>query len=140
MKQYGRARKFKGFTLIELLVVIAVLGILATVLLVNLRGARDHGINGNIISQMSSLSVEGQIYYQQNGNYVGICGTGHHFSEIRNRINSIAEHSTFCSTSSGNQVWKTYIQLNGTPNRYFCVDSLGNAREYASLPGGAVCP
>lgn len=45
----------KGFTLIELLVVIAIIGILATVVIINISGARAKANKASVESNMSTL-------------------------------------------------------------------------------------
>lgn len=48
--------KQKGFTLVELLVVIAIIGILSTVAIINLQGAKDKAEQANVVAALSQLS------------------------------------------------------------------------------------
>ena len=59
----------KGFTLIELLVVVAIIGILASVVLASLSTARGKGKNAAILSELSSMREQAELYYATNGNY-----------------------------------------------------------------------
>jgi prepilin-type N-terminal cleavage/methylation domain-containing protein len=53
----------RGFTLIELLVVIAIIGILASVVLVNLNNARERARNAERISTIDQAKLALQLYF-----------------------------------------------------------------------------
>ena len=58
-----------GFTLIELLVVIAVIGLLASVVLVALNGARLKARDAKRIADLSQISKALELYYNTNNSY-----------------------------------------------------------------------
>jgi len=61
----------KGFTLIELLVVIAIIGLLATIIMINLNNARMKASNTLIISAMVQFHKWHEAYYIENdGHYI----------------------------------------------------------------------
>ena len=59
----------KGFTLIELLVVIAIIGILASIVLVSLNGARQSARDTKRISDMRSATLALELYFADNAEY-----------------------------------------------------------------------
>ena len=71
-----------GFTLIELLVVIFILGILATLIISNLQGARQRARDASKKTELTNLKTALRLYYndyqkypeQDNGIYLPGCG------------------------------------------------------------------
>lgn len=58
-----RANKQKGFTLIELLVVIAIIGLLSSIILASLNGARKKGRDARRLADLKQLQVALELYY-----------------------------------------------------------------------------
>lgn len=65
----------KGFTLIELLVVIAIIGILSTVALTSLNGARRRANDAKRISNLKEMQKAVELYYYTNGSYPNTSGS-----------------------------------------------------------------
>jgi len=61
--------KNKGFTLIELLIVIVILGVLATVTVLAVRGISDRGKTSACDADKKTLQTAAEAYYAQNGAY-----------------------------------------------------------------------
>lgn len=136
MLNMNTRKKQKGFTLIELLVVIAIIGVLATVVLSSLGGARKKAKITATKAAMKSFQKQMEIAMLDNGGN-GYC--------IDNRRRS--DGSCFCHSFSriSRSVYKNsgyYFVCNALPSKYsaaailqianddneldvFCVDSNG---------------
>ncbi len=65
----------QGFTLIELLVVIAIIGILSSIVLASLSGARAKGRDARRISDVKQIQLALELYYDANQKYPTTIGT-----------------------------------------------------------------
>lgn len=70
-----KLKNTRGFTLIELLVVIAIIGILSSVVLASLNGAREGARDSRRQSDLSQLRTAMELYANDNGDYNATVGT-----------------------------------------------------------------
>ena len=80
---FHRKRGSAGFTLIELLVVIAIIGVLSSIVLVSLRGARGKARDAKRKTELDQLQLILEMYFIDNdaypskgGSYWGVCSNG----------------------------------------------------------------
>lgn len=72
----NKSKLVSGFTLIELLVVIAIIGILSGIVYASLHSARLKSKDSAVQTQLSSMRVQAEIYYDlHNNSYSGVCDT-----------------------------------------------------------------
>ncbi len=69
-------KRTQGFTLIELLVVIAIIGVLSTLAIVALGGARQKARDSKRVSDMNQLGRALEVYYSDNGSYPSVITSG----------------------------------------------------------------
>jgi type II secretion system protein G len=70
----NKANLTRGFTLIELLVVVSIIGMLASVVLVSLQGARNKARDIKLIAEVKELQKALELYRLDNGAYPGALG------------------------------------------------------------------
>lgn len=160
--------KLQGFTLIELLVVITIIGILASIVVVNLNSARGKGQDTAIKEQMSQIRAQSSLYYDDNYGYSksgqsqspldGVNCTDNNnpdtffadpdFQRSAQAIQRNSGEIPTCYMTASNdatspsQSWAMTAKLKTSTNKW-CVDSYGSAFEVSTEPtvvdGGYKC-
>ena len=140
----------RGFTLIELLVVISIIGILASIVLIQFPGAVSKARDSRAISALSQLRVQASILATIEQNYAKVkCTIGLVDGKrvcsacdeaIKNLCQDVEDNTKNDLSILGNNDNSGYcavVQLDGS-GKYFCVDGSSDgtlhAREYDVLP------
>lgn len=120
----------KGFTLVEMMIVIAIIGILTSMVLVGLGGARDRARDARIQSNMNNLRLIAEMRYAADLNYdrvkIDDQSEIEKLSEDVFRNNGKERISIFRDPATKSQKYCASTPLK-TEGYYFCVDSEGNA-------------
>jgi prepilin-type N-terminal cleavage/methylation domain-containing protein len=157
-----------GFTLIELLVVIAIIGILSAVVLASLSTARDKGTDAAIISNLTTIQTQAELYYSNGSTYgqqisTGNCRPGNIDGMFRTTaplgdpvvlrtitatesmngpITGPTSGGMRCGVNSNGGLYAVQSPLVTDPSKYWCVDSSGNSGQSSTELGLGewVCP
>lgn len=102
----------KGFTLLELLVVIGIIGLLASILVINLTGARRRARDTKRIADIRNLQTASEDYYGKKGKYPALISDLVTDGQIPNwPLDPLAPAGTVCSANSD----ICYFYANFTP-------------------------
>ena len=122
--------KKKGFTLIELLVVISIIGLLASIVLVSLSGARNRAKDARIIVDMGQLRSVAEIHLGNTGAYTNLC-TITDVTTLRTDITNQGGRYYLCPTPSAT-AYCIEVLLNN--NKWWCVDSALRSQQSSGNP------
>ena len=141
MRKYTK----RGFTLIELLVVIAVIGILSSIVLVSLAGARDKARDAKIQSDVGQIRPLAEMINDTDSAYTlledpavdGTLNLGHatYGGQLGVLESDIAVQGGAVVCQASGQNYCVYSVLNvGT--RWYCADATGQAGTFTVDPAG----
>ncbi len=138
----------KGFTLIELLVVIAIIGMISTIVLVNVRGSKAEAQDANIQSSMHQARNAAEMsYIDNNESYTAVCdeaddtlsNTGE-FGHLEQAImKDNGGKAVKCFESADKRDFAVSSPLVAKSGQHWCVESAGLSMEIDNAITSAVC-
>ena len=114
----------KGFTLIELLVVIAIIGILSSIVLVALRGAKNKAKDARLITDMSQVRSVAELVYD--GDYDALANDPDYGTLQADLTGTeLGSQTLTLNVEAGLGRYCAQVTLNESGS--YCVDSAGYA-------------
>jgi general secretion pathway protein G len=102
MKTYIKNKA--GFTLIELLVVVAIIGLLSSIVLASLNGARAKARDAVRKSDLGQISIALELYYNEYGGYPSSAGPNNSY-RVTNSIGTDANFKKFLPSIPKDPSW-----------------------------------
>jgi prepilin-type N-terminal cleavage/methylation domain-containing protein len=137
--------KHNSFTLIELLVVVAIIGILSSVVIVNITSARNKAKDNAIKANLNQMVKAGELWLSDHTDYSGFCSNnncaagGTDWRNICLGIKSQNGNTTVtCNINPTNDAWCASSNL-ATSGRSYCVDSKATFKDNAFCDQNFVC-
>ncbi len=124
----------KGFTLIELLVVVAIIGVLATIVLTSLSGARKKGQDARTIETMAQIRNSVELQNGSSNTYANVFNVGTNavaaVSDLASKLGLISGSYDYGADATG---FAMVFPLQAVSSGYWCVDSMGIAKQTTGL-------
>ena len=144
-----------GFTLIELLIVIGIIGVMSTIVIMNMNSARLKAVDARIKTELSSIRRAAAIYYdgagaETYGGNANSCNANSSMfkqdqiiNNLLTSVDAIANVDVTCrSTGTHFAVSANLVSVSGAFGDNWCIDSSGGARTTDDPPASGVpfCP
>ena|SRR3989338_6722899 len=127
----------KGFTLIELLVVVGIIGILASLVLLNTQKVRLQAHDSQIQSSMHQLRNAAELSYSENEDYDDVCDGGDNtvnnaglFGRIETDIeDDNGSQNVLCYEGADKKDFAASSPLRYRTGKHWCIESAGLSLE-----------